>query len=116
MDYIKTNKRSWNLRLYINKSKSLSCATLIGFASIASSRNLSFNRKLYLNGTTLDFLNSNTGATQISNEFVESLFGASTTLTINPAANIFLIYTTQNDVVGTVATNKQATVQKLKLN
>jgi hypothetical protein len=77
---------------------------------------LSFNRKLYLNGTTLDFLNSNIGGSQISNEFVESLFGASTTLTVNPAANIFLIYTTQNDAVGTTATSKQATVQKLKLN
>jgi len=116
MDYFKTNTGSCTLRLYINTSNSLSGATLIGFATIGSSRNLSFNRKLYLNGTTLDFLNSNTGATQISNEFVESLFGASTTLTVNPAANIFLIYTTQNDVVGTVATNKQATVQKLKLN
>jgi hypothetical protein len=37
-------------------------------------------------------------------------------LTVNPAANIFLIYTTQNDAVGTTATNKQATVQKIKLN
>jgi hypothetical protein len=77
---------------------------------------LSFNRKLYLNGTSLDFLNSNIGGSQISNEFVESLFGASTTLTVNPAANIFLIYTTQNDAVGTTATSKQATVQKMKLN
>jgi hypothetical protein len=116
MDYFKTNTGSCTLRLYINTTNSVSGATLIGFVTIGSNRNVSFNRKLYLNGTTLDFLNSNTGATQITNEFIESLFGASTTLTVNPAANIFLIFTTQNDVVGTVATNKQATVQKLKLN
>jgi hypothetical protein len=116
MDYFKTNTGSCTLRLYINTTNSVSGATLIGFVTIASNRNVSFNRKLYLNGTTLDFLNSNTGATQVSNEFIESLFGASTTLTVNPAANIFLIYTTINDAVGTVATNKQATVQKLKLN
>jgi hypothetical protein len=116
MDYFKSSGNNCTLRLYINTTNSTSGATLIGFAILGSSRNLSFNRKLYLNGTTLDFLNSNTGSTQVSNEFIESLFVASTTLTVNPAANIFLIYTTQNDAVGTTATNKQATVQKLKLN
>ena len=116
MDYFKSSPNACTLRLYINTTNSVSGATLIGFASVGSSRNVSFNRKLYLNATTLDFLSSNTGSTQISNEFVEAIFGASTTLTVNPAANIFLIYTTQNDVVGTTATSKQATVQKLKLN
>jgi hypothetical protein len=116
MDYFKTSGNACTLRLYINTTNSTSGATLIGFASVGSNRNVSFNRKLYLNGTTLDFLSSNTGVTQVSSEFVESIFGASTTLTVNPAANIFLIYTTQNDAVGTTATNKQATVQKLKLN
>jgi hypothetical protein len=116
MDYFKTSGGACTLRLYINTSNSLSGATLIGFASVGSNRNVSFNRKLYLNGTTLDFLSSNTGATQISNEFIEAIFGASTTLTVNPANDIFLIYTTQNDAVGTTATAKQATVQKLKLN
>ena len=116
MDFFKSSAGLVTVRLYINTTNSLSGATLIGFASILSNRNFSFNRKLYLNGTTLDFLTSNTGATQISNEFVEALFGASTTLTVNPANDIFLIYTTQNDAVGTVATNKIATVQKLKLN
>jgi hypothetical protein len=116
MDYFKTSGSNCTLRLYINTTNSVSGATLIGFATVGSARNVSFNRKLYLNGTTLDFLNSNIGGSQISNEFVEAIFGASTTLTINPAANIFLIYTTQNDAVGTTATSKQATVQKLKLN
>ena len=116
MDYFKSSPNACTLRLYINTTNSTSGATLIGFASIGSNRNVSFNRKLYLNGTTLDFLTSNTGSSQISSEFVESIFGASTTLTVNPAANIFLIYTTQNDAVGTTATSKQATVQKLKLN
>jgi hypothetical protein len=116
MDYFKSSAANCTLRLYINTANSLSGATLIGFATVGSNRNVSFNRKLYLNGTTLDFLSSNTGATQISNEFIEAIFGASTTLTVNPAANIFLIYTTQNDAVGTTATSKQATVQKLKLN
>ena len=116
MDYFKSSSSNCTLRLYINTSNSLSGATLIGFASVGSNRNVSFNRKLYLNGTTLDFLTSNTGTSQISSEFVESIFSASTTLTVNPAANIFLIYTTQNDAVGTTATSKQATVQKMKLN
>ena len=116
MDYFKSSPNACTLRLYINTTNSVSGATLIGFASVGSARNVSFNRKLYLNATTLDFLSSNTGATQISNEFIEAIFGASTTLTVNPAANIFLIYTTQNDAVGTTATSKQATVQKLKLN
>jgi hypothetical protein len=116
MDYFKSSPNACTLRLYINSTNSTSGATLIGFASVGSNRNVSFNRKLYLNGTTLDFLTSNTGSSQISSEFVESIFSASTTLTVNPAANIFLIYTTQNDAVGTVATAKQATVQKLKLN
>jgi hypothetical protein len=76
---------------------------------------VSFNRKLYLSGTSLDLLTSS-ASSQVSNEFIELLFGASTVLTVNPANDIFLIYTTQNDVVGTVATSKQATVQKMKLN
>jgi hypothetical protein len=113
MDYFKTSGNACTLRLYINTSNSLSGATFVGNASIGSSRNLSFNRKLYLNGTTLDFLS---GIAGVSNEFVEGLFGPSTTTTVNPANDIFLIYTTQNDAVGTVATNKMATVQKLKLN
>jgi hypothetical protein len=116
MDYFKTNSGSCTLRLYVNSANSLSGATLIGFLTLGSNRNASFNRKLYLNGTTLDFLVSSTSNSQINNEFIEALFGASTTLTVDPTANIFLIYTTQNDVVGTVATSKQATVQKMKLN
>jgi hypothetical protein len=116
MDYFKTNSGSCTLRLYVNSANSLSGATLIGFLILGSNRNASFNRKLYLNGTTLDFLVSSASSTQINNEFIEALFGASTTLTVDPTANIFLIYTTQNDVVGTVATSKQATVQKMKLN
>jgi hypothetical protein len=116
MDYFKTSALNCTLRLYINTANSLSGATLIGFATVGSNRNVSFNRKLYLNGTSLDFLTSNTGSSQISSEFVESIFGASTTLTVNPANDIFLIYTTQNDAVGTTATSKQATVQKMKLN
>ena len=113
MDYFKTSPNACTLRLYINTSNSLSGATFVGNANVGSARNVSFNRKLYLNGTTLDFLS---GIVGVSNEFVEGLFGASTTTTVNPANDIFLIYTTQNDVVGTVATNKMATVQKLKLN
>jgi hypothetical protein len=116
MDYFKTNAGSCTLRLYVNSANSLSGATLIGFLTLGSNRNASFNRKLYLNGTTLDFLVSSASNSQINNEFIEALFGASTTLTVDPTANIFLIYTTQNDVVGTVATSKQATVQKMKLN
>jgi hypothetical protein len=116
MDYFKTNSGSCTLRLYVNSANSLSGATLIGFLTLGSNRNASFNRKLYLNGTTLDFLVSSASNSQINNEFIEALFGASTTLTVDPTANIFLIYTTQNDVVGTVATSKQATVQKMKLN
>jgi hypothetical protein len=115
MDYNKTGAGSCNLRLYVNSSNSLSGATKIGLTTLLSNRNTSFNRKLYLNGTTLDFLLSSPGP-QPSNEFVEALFGPSTTTTVNPANNIFLIYTTTNDAVGTVATSKQATVQKLKLN
>jgi hypothetical protein len=113
MDYFKTSPNACTLRLYINTSNSLSGATFVGNASIGSNRNVSFNRKLYLNGTTLDFLS---GIVGVSNEFVEAIFGPSTTTTVNPANDIFLIYTTQNDAVGTVATNKMATVQKLKLN
>ena len=84
-------------------------------SGVVCSRTVSFNRKFLLNGTSLDLLTANTASTQINNEFVEALFGASTVLTINPTANIFLIYTTQNDSVGTVGTNKMATVQKMKL-
>jgi hypothetical protein len=116
MDFFKSSAGLVTVRLYINTTNSLSGATLIGFTQILSNRNLSFNRKLYLNGTTLDFLSSNTGASQVSNEFIEAIVGASTTLTVNPANDIFLIYTTQNDAVGTTGTNKIATVQKLKLN
>jgi hypothetical protein len=116
MDYFKTSAGNCTLRLYINNANTLTGATLIGFIVSGSNRNASFNRKLYLNGTTLDFLTSNLASTQISNEFIEALFGTSTTLTVNPAADIFFIYTTQNDAVGTVATGKLATVQKLKLN
>jgi len=116
MDYSKTSSGSCTLRLYVNSSNSLSGATQIGLATIGSNRNLSFNRKLYLNGTTLDFLLSTTTVTQANNEFGEAIFGASTTTTVNPANDIFLIYTTTNDAVGTLATAKQATVQKLKLN
>ena len=116
MDFFKSSAGLVTVRLYINTTNSLSGATLIGFTQILSNRNLSFNRKLYLNGTTLDFLTGNTAATQVSNEFIEAIVGASTTLTVNPANDIFLIYTTQNDAVGTTGTNKIATVQKLKLN
>lgn len=116
MDYFKSSPNACTLRLYINTANTTTGATLIGFASVGSSRNVSFNRKLYLNGTTLDFLSSNTGSSQVSSEFIEAIFGASTTLTVNPANDIFLIYTTQNDAVGTTATGKMATVQKLKLN
>jgi hypothetical protein len=115
MDYFKPSAGTCTLRLYINNANTLTGATLLGFVTMASNRNVSFNRKYYLNGTTLDLLTS-LATTQANNEFIEGLFGASTTLTVNPAADIFLIYTTQNDAVGTVATAKLATVQKLKLN
>jgi hypothetical protein len=115
MDYFKTNSGSCTLRLYVNSANSLSGATLLGFIVLGSNRNVSFNRKLYLSGTSLDLLTSS-ASSQVSNEFIELLFAASTVLTVNPANDIFLIYTTQNDVVGTVATSKQATVQKMKLN
>ena len=115
MDYFKPSVGTCILRLYVNTSNSLSGATQIGLNTLGSNRNTSFNRKLYLNGTTLDFLVSSTGS-QSSNEFIEGLFVASTTATVNPANDIFLIYTTTNDAVGTVATAKQATVQKMKLN
>ena len=104
------------LRLYINTANSLSGATLIGFVTLASNRNVSFNRKLYLNGTTLDFLNSNTSSSQVNGEFIEGLFAASSTVTVNPTNDIFFIYTTQNDLTTTTATAKQGTVQKMKLN
>jgi hypothetical protein len=116
MDYFKPSAGNCTLRLYINNANTLTGATLIGFVVSGSNRNASFNRKLYLNGTTLDFLTSNVAGTQVNNEFIEALFGASTTLTVNPAADIFFIYTTQNDAVGTVATAKLGTVQKMKLN
>ena len=116
MDYFKTSSGACNLKLYINSSNSLSGATLVGLVVFGSNRNGSFNRKFYLNGTTLDLLLTNTAISQINNEFIEGVFGASTTLTVNPAANIFLIYTTQNDAFSTTATSKQATVQKMKLN
>jgi hypothetical protein len=115
MDYFKPSAGTCTLRLYINNANTLTGATLLGFVTMASNRNVSFNRKYFLNGTTLDLLTS-LATTQANNEFIEGLFGASTTLTVNPAADIFLIYTTQNDAVGTVATAKLATVQKLKLN
>jgi len=44
-----------------------------------------------------------------------TIIDKNTVLTINPSADIFLIYTTQNDATGTVATNKMATVQKMQL-
>ena len=44
-----------------------------------------------------------------------TIIDKNTVLTSNPSADIFLIYTTQNDATGTVATNKMATVQKMKL-
>ena len=115
MDFFKTNAGSVTARLYINSSNTLTGATLLGLVTIQSSRNVSFNRKFLLNGTSLDLLTANTASTQINNEFVEGIFGASTVLTVNPTANIFLIYTTQNDSVGTIGTNKMATVQKMKL-
>lgn len=116
MDYFKTSSGSCTLRLYVNTANSLSGATFIGFVTLSSNRNVSFNRKLYLNGTTLDFLNSNTAASQVNGEFIEGLFAASSTLTVNPANDIFFIYTTQNDATSTTATAKQGTIQKMKLN
>ncbi len=114
MDFFKTNSGSVTARLYINSANTLTGATLLGFIVLGSNRNVSFNRKFYLNGTSLDLLTSS-ASSQVNNEFIELLFGASTVLTVNPANDIFFIYTTQNDVVGTVATNKMATVQKMKL-
>jgi hypothetical protein len=116
MDYFKSAAGNCTLRLYVNSSNSLSGATQIGLATLGSNRNLSFNRKLYLNGTTLDFLLSTTTVTQANNEFGEAIFGASATTTVNPANDIFFIYTTQNDLTTTTATAKQGTVQKMKLN
>ena len=114
MDFFKTNSGSVTARLYINSANTLTGATLLGFIVLGSNRNVSFNRKLYLSGTSLDLLTSS-ASSQVNNEFIELLFVASTVLTVNPANDIFFIYTTQNDVVGTVATNKMATVQKMKL-
>jgi len=116
MDYFKNTSGTCTLRFYINTANSLSGATLIGFLSMGSNRNVSFNRKFYLNGTTLDLLLATTAAGQVNNEFIEGLFGSSTTITVNPSSDIFLIYTTTNDAVGTVSTAKMATVSKLKLN
>lgn len=111
----KNSAGSVTTRLYINNANTLTGATLLGFVTGASNRNVDFNRKFLVNGTSLDLLTGSTISTQVSNEFVENLFAASTVLTINPSADIFLIYTTQNDATGTVATNKMATVQKMKL-
>lgn len=115
MDFFKTNFGTVTTRLYINNANTLTGATLLGFYVGGSYRNVSFNRKFLVTGTSLDLLTANTVSTQVTNEFIEALFGASTVLTINPSADIFLIYTTQNDATGTVATNKMATVQKMKL-
>jgi len=115
MDFFKTNAGAVTARLYVNNANTLTGATLLGYSTLGSNRNVSFNRKFLVTGTSLDLLTANTAAAQVSNEFIEALFGASTVLTINPSADIFLIYTTQNDATGTVATNKMATVQKMKL-
>ena len=114
MDFFKTNAGSVTARLYINSANTLTGATLLGLVTLGSTRNASFNRKYYLNGTSLDLLTSST-VSQTNNEFLDALFGASTVLTVNPANDIYFIYTAQNDATGTVATNKMATVQKMKL-
>ena len=115
MDFFKTSSGTVTIRLYINNANTLTGATLLGYSTAGSNRNVSFNRKFLVTGTSLDLLTANTAAAQVTNEFIENLYGASTVLTINPSAGIFLIYTTQNDATGTVATNKMATVQKMKL-
>jgi len=115
MDFFKTNAGAVTARLYVNNANTLTGATLLGYSTLGSNRNVSFNRKFLVTGTSLDLLTANTAAVQVTNEFIEALYGASTVLTINPSADIFLIYTTQNDATGTVATNKMATVQKMKL-
>lgn len=115
MDFFKTNSGAVTARLYVNNANTLTGATLLGYSTTGSNRNVSFNRKFLVTGTSLDLLTANTASTQVTNEFIENLYGASTVLTINPSADIFLIYTTQNDATGTVATNKMATVQKMKL-
>jgi len=115
MDFFKTNAGAVTARLYVNNANTLTGATLLGYSTLGSNRNVSFNRKFLVTGTSLDLLTANTAAAQVTNEFIENLYGASTVLTINPSADIFLIYTTQNDATGTVATNKMATVQKMKL-
>jgi len=115
MDFFKTNAGTVTARLYVNNANTLTGATLLGYSTLGSNRNVSFNRKFLVTGTSLDLLTANTASSQVSNEFIENLYAASTVLTINPSADIFLIYTTQNDATGTVATNKMATVQKMKL-
>jgi len=115
MDFFKNSSGAVTTRLYINNANTLTGATLLGFSTLGSNRNVSFNRKFLVTGTSLDLLTANTASPQVTNEFIENLYGASTVLTINPSADIFLIYTTQNDATGTVATNKMATVQKMKL-
>jgi len=115
MDFFKTNAGTVTARLYVNNANTLTGATLLGFFTLGSNRNVSFNRKFLVTGTSLDLLTANTASSQVSNEFIENLYAASTVLTINPSADIFLIYTTQNDATVTVATNKMATVQKMKL-
>jgi len=115
MDFFKTNSGAVTARLYVNNANTLTGATLLGYSRIGSYRNVSFNRKFLVTGTSLDLLTATTASHQVTNEFIEDLYAASTVLTINPSADIFLIYTTQNDSTGTVATNKMATVQKMKL-
>jgi hypothetical protein len=103
------------LKLYYNTTNSLTGATQISLYNTGSNRNGMFNRKLLLNGTGLDLVNILTTTSSLNNENFDNLFTAPSIVTINPAVDIYFIYTVQNDSAGTTFTHKRSTVEKLKL-
>ena len=114
-DYNKNTANGIPIKLYYNTTNSLSGATQISFYNTGSNRNGGFNRKFVVKDTSMDLITTVPATTQLSNQFVDAIFGASTLITIAPTSTIYFIFTVANDAVGTTFFNKRTTVEKMKL-
>lgn len=115
LDYNKNTGVGIPIRLYYNTTNSLVGATQISLYNTGSNRNGGFNRKFVVKGTSMDLITTVPSVSQLNNQFVDAIFGASTVITIAPTGNMFFIFTVANDAVGTIFTNKRATIEKMKL-
>lgn len=112
-NFMKSVGTAITIKLYVNTSDSLTGATLLGQYLTGSNRNVDFTRKFILRGTTLDLLTDT--ASRITNINNDTVFGASTTVTVAPTSALYFIFSVTLDLVGSVVTNKVAILEKQKL-